>query len=96
MYRHQGRWTEAETAYQQSLAIEREFGDRLSEGQRLANLALLRADQGDMTEALTLAREALQGLDATEDETTKEKVRKLVAEWEQQAGTQKSKDGKRG
>jgi hypothetical protein len=68
-------------------------GDRLGEGQTLENLALLRAAQGDITEALTLAREALQVFEATEDETAKERVRKLVAEWEQQA--QKNKKGER-
>ena len=95
MYKHQRRWAEAEAAYQQSLAIYREFGDCHGEGQALVNLALLRANQGDMAGALTLAREGLQVLEATEDETAKERVRKLVTDWEQQAGAQQSKEGKR-
>ena len=95
MYDNQGRWAEAEAAYQQSLAIYREFVDYHGEGQALVNLALLRANQGDMAGALTLAREALQVLEATEDETAKERVRKLVTDWEQQAGAQQSKEGKR-
>jgi tetratricopeptide (TPR) repeat protein len=93
VYQNQGRWAEAEAAYQQSLAICREVGNRQAEGKTLKNLASLQAAQGDITAALTLAREALQVFEATEDETAKERVRKLVAEWEQQA--QKNKKGER-
>jgi hypothetical protein len=46
VYRAQGQYAEAEACYQQSLAIKREFGDRVGEGKTLENLALLREAQG--------------------------------------------------
>src|SRR5205814_1483740 len=51
VYRHQGRWAEAEEAYQQDLAICRQSGDRVGEGQTLNNLGGVYRPQGRWAEA---------------------------------------------
>lgn len=50
VYRHQGRWSEAEACYQKDLEIYREFGDRVGEGTTLNNLGLLYEAQGTSQE----------------------------------------------
>jgi tetratricopeptide (TPR) repeat protein len=91
VYQLQGRWADAEACYQQSLTIKREFGDRVGEGQTLENLALLQAAQGDLSGALAWGREALQVLETTEYEAAIQKVRALVAKWEQALGQSSAK-----
>jgi tetratricopeptide (TPR) repeat protein len=82
VYQDQGRWPEAEAAYQDSLKINRQFGDRVMEGKTLENLALLRKAQADLPAALALEREALKVLETTQDEAAKRNARGLIAEWE--------------
>jgi tetratricopeptide (TPR) repeat protein len=84
-YEAQGRWVEAEACYQQSLAICREFGDRVGEGQTLNNLGLLREAREDIAGALDFARQAVSVLEKTEDKAELEKARRLVTKWDQQA-----------
>ena len=56
VYQLQGRLSDAEAAYLQSLEIKRRFGDRVGEGQTLENLALLREAQHDLPAALASGR----------------------------------------
>jgi len=81
-----GRWVEAEKCYQQDLAICREFGDRVGEGQTLGNLALIQEAQGEIAGALELARQAEAVFEKTEDKTALERARARVAEWAKVAG----------
>jgi tetratricopeptide (TPR) repeat protein/class 3 adenylate cyclase len=86
VYRAQGWWQEAIVCYDRSLVIEREYGDRIGEGLTLENVALLREAQGDIAGALEWGRQALQVLETTQDKRATEKVRGLVARWEQSKG----------
>ena len=52
-YRELGRFEEAITCYQQSLAILREIDDRRFEGQALNNLGLAYQQLGRFEEAIT-------------------------------------------
>jgi len=55
----QGQFAEARPLYEQALSIQRELGDRRSEGSALGNLAGLHHEQGRPEEALELYEEAL-------------------------------------
>ncbi|MGV3724256.1 MAG: tetratricopeptide repeat protein [Actinomycetota bacterium] len=59
VYEAQGRWKEAEAAYEQSLSIHRENGDRLGEGQTLNNLGIVYRVLGRWKEAETCFQEDL-------------------------------------
>jgi tetratricopeptide (TPR) repeat protein len=82
LYKAQGRWAEAETTYQQSLALVRSRAEAAGEGEALLRLARLKKVQGDLPAALVFARQAQAALETTADERAKERVRRLVAEWQ--------------
>jgi tetratricopeptide (TPR) repeat protein len=82
VYQSQGRWQEAIECYEQDLAICREYGDRMGEGQTLENIALLYSAQGDTEKALEWERQALAVLQTTQDARAVEKARGLIAQWE--------------
>ena len=55
-----GRWTDAETGYQQSLEISRKVGDRLGEGIILKNLGNVYGNQGRWVEAEKAYQQSLE------------------------------------
>ena len=59
VYKDQGRWDRAKEAYQQSLAIIREFGDRYGEGLALNNLGNVYETQGRWAQAEETLRQSL-------------------------------------
>lgn len=59
VYRNQGRWKEAEDAYQQSLAIYRHRGNRQGEGRTLITLGVVYESQGRWKEAKAAYQQSL-------------------------------------
>ncbi|MBI4769170.1 MAG: tetratricopeptide repeat protein, partial [Chloroflexi bacterium] len=59
VYQDQGRWAEAISAYEQSLSIKRELGDRHGEAQTLGNHGSVYQSQGHPAEALAALETAL-------------------------------------
>ena len=85
VYQLQGRYDEALDAYGRSLAIKREFKDRVGEGQTLENLALLSEAQDRLPEAIEWARQAVAVLEATEARADCEKARRTLERLERLA-----------
>ncbi len=73
--------------YEQALVIGREIGDRKSECEDLWNMSQSVNELGDRAQAIALAEAALEIFEAIESPHA-EKVRKKLAEWRGQAGTE--------
>jgi uncharacterized protein HemY len=58
LYRHQGRWADAEAAFTQSLEIAREVGNRRTEASVLGELGVTQAALGQTDKAVASLEQA--------------------------------------
>ena len=78
LYQAQERWTDAEPALAQGLAIAREIGDRRGEANALGNLGVVYAALGQTENAIRHLQEAVAVANEIADEALAERMRERM------------------